>query len=160
MKIYRIAHRNIIIELQPNHILSQTVKEYVTPKNVDTEKRDSIELENAEHYFGIGHRLDDWEEADLETEDDEYEYPPKDIIWVWMGNMVDYREMYDCDTNKTHGMIWGHDFTDKTYKGRYEPDTGRLSIVRPHEKRFRPIPSVVMRELESVFPNISDISIF
>ncbi len=159
MKIYRISHRNIIIELQPNHILSQTVKEYITPKNIDTEKRDDIELENAEHYFGIGHRLSDWADARYERLDFD-EDPPKDIIWVWMGDMVDYREMYDEDTDKTHGMIWGHDFADKTYKGRYEPDTGRLSIVKPREKRFRPVPSVVMRELESVFPNISDISIF
>ena len=31
----------------------------------------------------------------------------------------------------THDTIWGEDHSNRVFKGRYEPDTGLLSIAKP-----------------------------
>jgi len=60
----------------------------------------------------------------------------------------------------THGVIWGHGIADSSYKGRYEPETGRLSIVKPERNRYRDVPSSVMNALYRRFDKITDVSIF
>lgn len=65
---------------------------------------------------------------------------------------------YGDHSGATHGTFGGHQVTGKTYKGRYEVDTGRLSVVRPAgPAEFRPIPQVVMSALRDVFPGITKV---
>lgn len=126
--------------------LSQIVKEC-----------DEDQESNAEKYFSIGHG--DYNE--------DVGFEPSFIIWVFDGNSVLYEEVTGFDESsgrweddKTHGTIWGHDFTDKLYKGRYEPETGTLSIVKPHRNRFRDVPEIVFNALKETFDNIKAIYIF
>ena len=57
----------------------------------------------------------------------------------------------------THGSLWGHEQCDKTFKGRYEPQTGRLSIVKPCGSEHRPVPDVILNALNNKFKNIQEI---
>ena len=43
------------------------------------------------------------------------------------------------------------------YKGRYEPDSGSLSISTPWQNRGRPIPNIVMKSLYIKFPHITKV---
>jgi hypothetical protein len=76
---------------------------------------------DAEEYFSIGH-------GDYS---DEHGIEPKFIVWVLISGEIHKSEEYDADSARTHGSLWGHDMCDRTFKGRYEPETGRISIVKP-----------------------------
>jgi len=100
--------------------------------------------EQAVIYFNIGHG----EETESSFD------PGTHVVWVLNRDM----DIEKAPGNKTHGIVWGHDFSDQTWKGRYEGDTGRLSIVSP--KSFRGAPSWLMDKLESAFGFISEIHQF
>ena len=105
--------------------------------------------DDAERYFGIGHG--DYNE--------DIGYEPNYIVWVWLyGDVLTgpKSQMRDEDVDNyeaggTHGSLWGHENTERTYKGRYEPQTGRLSIVKPEHKEYHPIPTIVMDRLHEKF---------
>jgi hypothetical protein len=79
---------------------------------------DDYDYETAERYFSIGHGGD--------CEDEPF------IVWTIINGIVKAsRKLKSGDSNGTHGSIWGHNVTDKNVKGRYEPNTGRLSIAIP-----------------------------
>ena len=82
---------------------------------------DDMEWEQGQQYFSIGH-------GDY---DEETGTEPEFLIWVLMGDMVEKSNLYTVYNGKTHGSLWGHEYCDKTFKGRYEPETGRLSIAYP-----------------------------
>ena len=110
------------------------------PPTQDEEKK----YEQAVIYFNIGHG----EETESSFD------PGTHVVWVLNRDM----DIEKAPGNKTHGIVWGHDFSDQTWKGRYEGDTGRLSIVSP--KSFRGAPSWLMDKLESAFGFISEIHQF
>jgi len=61
------------------------------------------------------------------------------------------------DSVNTHGIWWG-DLRDHAYRGRYEPETGRLSIVLPHpQKRVDPD---VMQKIYRFFKGIKQIFVY
>ena len=112
---------------------------------------------DAEAYFGIGH-------GDYS---DEHGYEPNYVVWAYLDSGVEVGpevkvdpETGEGETSSTHGTQWGHHLTDKTYKGRYEPQTGRLSIVKPHRYRNQNIPSTVMRDLYKKFGPKLKVSVF
>ena|SRR5208283_5392163 len=72
--------------------------------------------EDAELYFSIGH-------GDY---DDESGLEPDFIVWAFLDGEI------KTGKDGTHGSLWGHQRCDKTYKGRYEPETGRITIVSPN----------------------------
>lgn len=58
---------------------------------------------------------------------------------------------------ETHGSLWGHEKCDRTFKGRYEPQTGKLSIVKPCGSDFRKIPQTILNALRDKFKYITEI---
>lgn len=84
-------------------------------------------------YFDIGHG--DYNE--------ESGFEPAFQIWAVIDGELHLSPLYEPDEegefheSGTHGTLWGHDVTDRSWKGRYEPDTGYLTIVIPDSYRFR-----------------------
>jgi hypothetical protein len=110
--------------------------------------------EGEDPYFSVGHG--DFSE--------EHGYMPAFVVWAIINGRLQVSEVTDPEEDEsgggTHGSLWGHDVTDRNYKGRYEPQTGRLTIVKPERLRFRDVPDVIMRQLESEFKNITEIRMF
>lgn len=138
-------------------------------KYIQSQYDSDANLQKAEQYFSIGH-------GDFS---DEFGEEPVFYVWAYLGGVDSYgpyvprdRLEYDSEAQQkvedgewyeddgTHGMIWGHETTDKTYKGRYEPETGRISIVVPDRMKFRDIPTKVMNDLMTHFDNIKDVQVF
>jgi hypothetical protein len=70
------------------------------------------EGDRVEKYFTIGHGEE------------------RTVIWALInGEMRVY--VANSGEKESHGTIWGHQITDRGFKGRYEPDTGKLSVVIP-----------------------------
>lgn len=114
---------------------------------------DQDALDKAVQYFSIGHG--DFSE--------EVGFEPKYIVWAYIRGRIEvgpegYGESNeDLPDGGTHGSLWGHNITNRTYKGRYEPETGRLSIVKPAGKEHYHVPSVVMQALYSTFSDIREV---
>lgn len=129
----------------------------------------------AEEYFSIGHG--DYSE--------EVGFEPLYVVWAWIGGKVrtsgvmvpegmedeDVEERwpdgvpdfgFGPDDVGTHGSLWGHDVTDETYKGRYEPETGRLTVVKPDRvmAQKRDVPEIIMGSLHRTFGNIGKTYVF
>ncbi len=102
-------------------------------------------MDKAETYFGLGHG---------EEENEHGSNPKTHVVWVLLGR----DEIDTAPGNKTHGAVWGHDFADKTWKGRYEGDTGRLSIAGPGA--YSQPPSWLMDLLSQKFGFISEVHSF
>ncbi len=116
------------------------------------------EIQDAEHYFSIGHG--DYNE--------EHGAEPDYVVWAYINGRVETSGVSEMDPETgseieggggTHGSIWGHHITERTYKGRYEPQTGRLSIVKPAGTEYREVPDVLMSELYRVF-DIKEVKVF
>jgi hypothetical protein len=76
---------------------------------------------DAEKYFSIGH-------GDYSDEYGEPSY----IVWVLLNDEIKTsNEIKDDSSSATHGSLWGHQKCNNTFKGRFEPETGRISIVKP-----------------------------
>lgn len=72
----------------------------------------------------------------------------KNKVVGWYGAHGDsFEELGDID--------WG-----RVWSGRYEPETGKLSIVTPYSQTYREPPSRLMRYLDKAYPNAKDIHIF
>lgn len=100
----------------------------------------------AETYFNIGHTDDFYNVHESD--------PKTHVVWVLLGR----DEIATAPGNKTHGMVWGHDYSGKTWKGRYEGDTGRLSVAGPGA--YSQAPSWLMDLLEQKFGFISEVHSF
>ncbi len=106
--------------------------------------------DRAVQYFSVGH-------GDF---DEEAGFEPKYIVWAYIGGRIEVGAESSGDgieDGGTHGALWGHDITNRTYKGRYEPETGKLSIVKPAGKEHYHIPDVVMQALYNKFANITKV---
>lgn len=96
-------------------------------------------------YFELGHG------------DDDEPY----LVWAQVGGKIlKSKPIAPTDKSQSHGSLWGHDITNRDFKGRFEPKTGRLSIVKPRQMAFRDLPSDLLRKLYRTFPNITDIREF
>lgn len=151
--------------------------EMLEPETVHVENLGLDEPDVAPMYFGIGHG-DYSEETGIE---------PLYVVWAWIGGEVDVsgvqvpEGMEEEDINErwpegvpdfgfgidesggnTHGSLWGHHVTSETYKGRYEPETGRLTVVKPSRAvaQYRDVPETIMAELHRTFGNVSKVYVF
>ena len=120
---------------------------------------DDEETAQAEHYFSIGH-------GDY---DEETGTEPTYIVWAYVDGHIEAGPLShgealiredDSLMGSTHGTLWGHDVTDRTYKGRYEPETGRLTIVKPKHREMYQIPQFLMDALHEKFDFIKSVSVF
>jgi hypothetical protein len=128
---------------------SAVIKDYTNFKSGEEDDEDS------HPYFGVGH-------GDF---NEEFGYSPTFVVWAIVGGRLKVSELNDPEQEdfgggETHGALWGHDVTDMDYKGRYEPETGSLTIVKPERFRHREVPGVIMQKLESKFKKISEIRLF
>jgi len=110
---------------------------------VETEDEEDAAQKNAELYFSIGHGDDD----------------PDYVVWAYIDGKIQIAEPEDGG-DVTHGSVWGHSVTDRSFKGRYEKNTGRLSIVKPERLRFYGTPTVVMQAIHRAFDYITDVHEF
>ena len=55
------------------------------------------------------------------------------------------------------GLLWNQ--LDRLYSGRYEPSTGKLSLVKPQAgvAAHRDVPMILINKLYEKFPNITEI---
>ena len=124
----------------------------------DTNSKDEDkQFEVAKTYFGLGHG--DYIEKEGVNPDFQ--------IWILLNGMIEKSEVFVVDeetgsapNEKSHNMIWGREKEAISYKGRYEIQTGRLSVVKPDRQRFRNIPDVVMSKIKDAFPRAKEIVVF
>jgi len=78
---------------------------------------------DAEKYFSIGH-------GDYS---DEHGFEPSYIVWALLNGRIatSWEVEPDSGDDATHGSLWGHSQCDRAFKGRFEPQTGRITIVKP-----------------------------
>lgn len=131
-------------------VISALIKDY-TRSNLGEDD------EGESPYFSIGH-------GDF---NEEHGYMPAFVVWAIISGQLKVSKLIDPEKEgdnfgggQTHGSLWGHDVTDRDFKGRYEPETGRLSIVKSFRFQHREIPDIIMQKLESKFKNITEIQIF
>jgi hypothetical protein len=131
-------------------IVSALFKDYTDYRHEESD-------EEEDPYFSVGHG--DFSE--------EHGYMPAFVVWAMIGGQLKVSKPIDPEEEgdsfgggATHGSLWSHDVTDQSYKGRYEPETGRLSIIKPERQRFREIPGIIMQKLESRFKKITEIRVF
>jgi hypothetical protein len=112
------------------------------------------ESEGEHPYFEVGHG--DFSE--------EHGFGPSFVVWALIGGTLKVSHLIepgdDFGGGETHGSLWGHEVTDRDYKGRYEPETGRLTIVKPERQRHREIPDMLWAKLRSKFKKIDEVRLF
>lgn len=107
------------------------------------------DMDTARFYFEIGHGNDMYHVSEFDVE---YTNPMSHELWVLAEESIDRheqvrRDQLEFDPNDeeamrdylenygelpswTHNTVWGQG-VDKHWKGHYEGDTGRLSVVNP-----------------------------
>lgn len=120
--------------------------------DANTDNPDDKEYNRAVKYFNIGHG--DYVE--------EYGFEPDYQLWIMIDGRIRKSEVFTIDPETgeskgggTHSSIWGHDVEARSIKGRYEPQTGRLVLVRLD--RFRDVPNVVLNKVREAFPEAKKI---
>jgi len=97
-------------------------------------------------YLEVGHGLD----------------KNKYVIWAYIDGTVKTSPVIDPAKGQqgNHWKYFGH--VEGYYVGRYEVNTGILTIVVPEDPmfKFREIPSSIISSLESAFPHIKQIQVF
>lgn len=109
-----------------------------------------IEYPVGTHYTDIGH-------------EEQQGKPPKrpNLMWIYCNGEILVEE--ENEESMGHGEAFGNLYQKSSYAGRYEQDTGNLSIVAIGENRYilrHRIPSSLMHRLKQKFPNINNIYIF
>jgi hypothetical protein len=109
------------------------------PPPEDPEDEDAA-YDRATTYFNLGHG----EESENASD------PSTHVTWV----IGPSGEVMTGSGENTHGMLWGHDYCEKAWKGRYEGDTGKLSIVSPRKFQTN-VPSWLIAKLASGVSELS-----
>lgn len=101
------------------------------------------------HYYDIGHTPNLWGQYQ-----DNY-------LWVWYNGSIQVKP--ESNESATHSFAFPdvHSW-DRVYSGRYEGETGRLSIMKPFvgAAHFRDVPLLIIQKLYQTFPDITDIKVF
>ncbi len=104
-------------------------------------------------YFSVGHGDYD-EETGIASE-----Y----VVWALINGQIEVGPVSGFDEHgkeyggRTHGTLWGHDVTDDTYKGRYEIQSGRVSIARPKRDEYRAISNALIQMLRDKLGPINEV---
>jgi hypothetical protein len=80
------------------------------------------------------------------------------ILWVYDKGELQKAVYSRGEGITTHGEAWpeyGGELDH--FHGRYEPWTGKLSVVKPERMRLRDLPEVLLEELYRGFPGITEI---
>jgi hypothetical protein len=141
--------RRVFVKLSNDYQTIRLAERVTDYTDYDAEAEDAPE----EHpYFGVGHG--DYSE--------EHGFEPQYVVWALIGGTLRVSKPIDPEGGRdvTHGSLWGHEVTDRDYKGRYEPETGRLTVVKPERMRMREIPDMLWTRLRSKFKNIDEVRLF
>lgn len=105
--------------------ITPEMRESVTTKGqpqfmprLDSKAREDRSLKQAERYFSIGHES------------------PGSKVWIYDRANRSINAMGQEDTslsegNLTHGMMFGHEVADRTFKGWYDPEKNIITVVFP-----------------------------
>lgn len=105
----------------------------------------------SDKYFSIGH-------GDF---NEDFGGSPKYYVWAFLDGKIKTGTLGREDKDGgTHGSLWGHDRMGKTYKGRYEPETGVVSVVNPDHRIGRSVPQFLIDALYNRFHYITNIFVF
>ena len=70
------------------------------------------------------------------------------ILWLWARGKIDTASSKNW---RTHAKVWGDDLVMKSWRGRYEPETGRVSVSPPFSQRHKDAPQWLIDALEEEF---------
>ena len=84
-------------------------------------------------------------------ENDNYQIEPN-YMWIYHGGNIIIEE--ETGDEPIHHNAFPNIDLEKIYSGRFETDTGRLSIIKPLKGTyiFKEIPSLLIRKLYKKFP--------
>jgi hypothetical protein len=79
----------------------------------------------------------------------------KYLVWIWMGGEVETSRVFDyfgsnVGDKTAHEDLWPEHY-EKSFSGRFEVDTGELSVVTPYRWQHRPVPESILEALERKF---------
>ena len=110
-------------------------------------------------YMGVGHTGGYYDNKTHTTKYKEYKRP--NIIWMFVNGELRMEE--ESKDVPTHGVAFPG-VEGGSFYGRYEQDSGRLSISIPYGNKMakikKEIPNTIMRRLLSAFPKVKQIFIF
>ena len=79
-------------------------------------------------------------------------------LWIYNDGKFQKSKRYAANSSTGHAEKFPHQWHyNKTYSGRYEPETGKVSIHRPSSNKFGDIPSHIHSHLFKAFPKISSV---
>lgn len=107
----------------------------------------------AQRFFGDKEKM-----TYLDIGHDEGYTHPDNILWVYRGGSILTEIETDQHPNHESAFNIPPKLLDILYKGRYEKDTGRISIAKPKEGILanRDIPGSLINSLYKTFPNITE----
>lgn len=108
-------------------------------------------------YLDIGHR--GWRDEGGYIK----RFKKPNMIWALIDGYI-YKAEESSEVS-THGEAWGGiSDPDQNFSGRYEPDSGKLSITIPYSSKTlrarRQVPNSILKRLLREFPETSGVYIF
>jgi hypothetical protein len=108
-------------------------------------KSKEVEGKPSKYYSDIGHNN--------EIKEDDVD---RNYMWVYYKGKILVEE--ETSLNSTHWGTFPEEQLNGTFSGRYEPSTGRLSVLKPQGIHgFRGVPPWLTRKLRDYFPNITKV---
>jgi hypothetical protein len=91
-----------------------------------------------------------------------FEHSEPNLMWLFSNGVVNVVE--ETVMTPEHQSAFPDESIEDFYSGRYEPDTGRLSVMIPYSQKIqrirRQVPSMIMRLLRSKFPEIQGVYVY
>jgi hypothetical protein len=89
-----------------------------------------------------------------------YSFGKGSTLWVWQGgSFLKESAMNEKGHIVSHTGIWGTQ-VERFFRGRYDANTGEISMIVPERMRFRDVPSALIRDLDHEFPGHGKIHTF
>lgn len=96
------------------------------------------------------------------------------FLWVWRGGKIEthrdpdlsdnWEEEYQGWLNEpgsiVHEHVWNEEELENLYRGRYDADTGHLSVLIPLKWEHREVPNSLLSALYKKFPGVNKVFVF
>ena len=111
----------------------------------------------SQSYLDIGHRDEEYAFGNDFFNKDINKIPDF-VLWVFANGDLETSSVNPQDKGggDSRHATWSPD-SSQYYSGRYEPETGRLSVSKPISKHFYPIPSALLQLLREKLGFISKV---
>ena len=91
-----------------------------------------------------------------------FKHSKPNFMWLFSNGVVNVVE--ETDMTPEHQSAFPDENIENFYSGRYESDTGRLSVMIPYSQKIqiirRQVPSMIMRLLRNKFPEIQGVYVY